>query len=103
MSIHCLSPLPSRPLLSSPLAPLVLHSPRALKGRIVESEHRINMTHTAAVSNRELIVRYNTSLLTGSTFYTDLNSFQMARRDRPPFLTLRPPPILLLLLPSHPS
>ena len=51
------------------------------------------MTHTATVGNRELVVRYNTSLQTDTAFYTDLNSFQMARRDRSPSLSLKPPPL----------
>ena len=67
--------------------------PPLSQGHIVEVEHRVNMSYTTTVANRELVVRYNTSLQSGAAFYTDLNSFQMARRDRSPSLSLQPPPI----------
>ncbi|CAI5470457.1 unnamed protein product [Closterium sp. Yama58-4] len=64
---------------------VMLYKVRAPQGLLIETRHHVNISSTS-VDNKELVVRYRTSIDSSRLFYTDSNGFQTVRRETLPKL-----------------
>eukprot|EP00271_Cylindrocystis_brebissonii_P002818 TRINITY_DN1359_c0_g2_i1.p1 TRINITY_DN1359_c0_g2~~TRINITY_DN1359_c0_g2_i1.p1 ORF type:complete len:734 (-),score=64.64 TRINITY_DN1359_c0_g2_i1:844-2757(-) len=57
-----------------------LYKVKGIQGSVAEMFHRVSVA-TSAANSHELVLRYKTGVKSGRVFYSDLNGYQMARRE----------------------